>query len=357
MGFFSKVKRLFSSTISLPNDASDDLVSPYSLKRAKYKVNKKISVPMDYLAAFVINDRVCDLLEPGEYVLNFNSIPNTFRKNKMDKVPNNGRAKKFFYVDIYFVNMGKMTDMYWKSPSRFKLKTEQFGKIKGYFEGTATYRVLDTSGLLRIILMDYPFIRSHLAANVIADLIGQTVNDYIADATIPFTTMLTDNYTLSTTLKDYVAPRLEECGIEILSLSVTSINLKKKEQMLVNQYLSEYRRSNIEKQRMDITLPETPDKVENLDENIASQLSDYTASEVEKAPSFEEENKDTGADVILRRRGSAPNVSADNNVTMQKVDVEGAFSDMKENLRQCRYCDKMIGVEYKYCPYCGFKQE
>lgn len=43
-----------------------------------------------------------------------------------------------------------------------------------------------------------------------------------------------------------------------------------------------------------------------------------------------------------------------NDTTQSKTkDIFAGTTDKK----QCKYCDKLIGIEYQYCPFCGFKQD
>lgn len=55
-------------------------------------------------------------------------------------------------------------------------------------------------------------------------------------------------------------------------------------------------------------------------------------------------------DVLLGGRGSR--MMPQDNETPKRDIFEGT-SDKK----QCKYCDKLIGIEYQFCPFCGFKQD
>lgn len=359
MGFFAKIKNMFLSTITVSPKMTDEFIFAHTYKKTKYKVNKHIEVPVDWCAVFVCGERACDILETGPHILNFNSIPNTFNKNKMDKVGKNGKTKKKFSADIYFVNMKKFRNIEFITGRKFVIKTMQFGKVKGYVEGCLTMRMLDIETFFRLILMEVPYIKNGYAQRFVMGLVGETINTFMTVSKMDFGDMLVKHREFVQTLSEYVAPRLEECGIEISNLDITSIDLPKKTQLLVNDYITKYKESDVAMTEFDLLIPAQHDVVQQLDENIASSIENYSSDEVINQPSFEKENEDTGADdIVLRRRGaSVDTVQVDNKYNVSKVDVGQAFSSTENQKKQCKYCDQMIPVESKFCPYCGFRQE
>lgn len=359
MGFFSKIKNLFLSTITVSPKMMDEFVYAHTYKRVKYKVNKHLEVPVDWCAVFVCGEKVCDILTMGEYTLNFNCIPNTFNKNKMDKILKNGRTKKKFSCDIYFVNMKKFRDIEFITGRKFVIKTADFGKVKGYLEGSLTMRMLDIETFFKLILMEVAYIKNGYAQKFVMGLVGDTINAFMHTSKMDFSSMLTNHRQFVATLSEYVAPRLEECGIEISNLEISSIDLPKKTQLLVNDYIAQHKESDIAMTQFDMLIPAQHDVVQELDDKVASSIQNYSSEEVINQPTFESENKDTGADdIVLRRRSnSVDTVQTDSSYNVSKVDVGQAFSNTENQKKQCKYCDQMIPVESKFCPFCGFRQE
>ena len=175
MGIFSTIRQLFNKNIDCGEDISQHVV--FLLKKKKYLyLNKNIIVRDGSVAVIVFNHRVCDVIIPGKYKLNEQSIPLTYAKAKIDKKSKKGRKIRKVRADIFFVSTSETADFDFDSDDAFHIKSKEVGRVKGYLQGTCTMRVIDPAKLIKALLSQMGKFKAKKVKREIGLLIGNKIN-------------------------------------------------------------------------------------------------------------------------------------------------------------------------------------
>ena len=109
MGIFAKIKELFNKNIECDGDMNSHIV--YFLKKKKFLyLNKNIIVRDGTTCVVVYKAKVADVLLAGKYKINEQSIPETYKRAKVEKLNKKGSKIKRIRVDLYFVSNNEFKD-------------------------------------------------------------------------------------------------------------------------------------------------------------------------------------------------------------------------------------------------------
>ena len=130
MGLFSSIKELFNKNIECDADMNSHMV--FLLKKKKFMyLNKNTMVRDGTQCVFVYKSRVADVILPGKYKITEQTIPETYRRAKVEKLNKHGAKIKRIRVDLYFVSTQDFKDFEFDSDEPFFLKSKELGRIKG----------------------------------------------------------------------------------------------------------------------------------------------------------------------------------------------------------------------------------
>ena len=151
MGIFAKIKELFNKNIECDGDMNSHIV--YFLKKKKFLyLNKNIIVRDGTTCVVVYKAKVADVLLAGKYKINEQSIPETYKRAKVEKLNKKGSKIKRIRVDLYFVSNNEFKDFDFDSDEPFFLKSKELGRIKGFIKGSCNVKVIDPGLLVRCLI-------------------------------------------------------------------------------------------------------------------------------------------------------------------------------------------------------------
>jgi len=345
MGFLSRLFGRFNKAIQCGGEIDQHIVYMHPKSGKKIKINENIIVENNLLVVFVCKDKVSDILYPGKFKLNGSTLPETFKRLRLDRVAEKGEVPKDFKVDIYFVNMKEFHDANIDAYTPFIFRNTPFGKVKGYPEGLFNLKVTDAAELIKTLLIENPYIKNGLARKQIQIWVGDAISELLEKLGMSFVDILNQNDEVNDQLNSHIIDLIEGVGISVMNIRLESIKLPKKQQMEISEYLTNQPVSSINY----ITAEQALDQVEQ-------PSSDREADLVRKINPLEnavKKNEPLDFNPQEFRRGTNPEFV--NPSVKPTVDLR-TDSLNSPNQKMCKYCGAKIDINCKFCPQCGFKQ-
>lgn len=346
MSIFSKLKSLFNKSIECGDELNGRLIYMYPLKGRVVHVNANIIVNEGYSAVFVVNDRVSDLIPSGKHKLGGAVLPVTFSRLKLDRPNKSGNYDKKFKADIYFVCTGVMEHVEYSSNEPFYAKSDKFGRIKGYGEGICNLQVFEPDKLLKMLLIDRPFIPNKESQQTTTNLVGNEVNKMLAKSKVGFSEILLNPKVLNQYLNPAINEKTEIFGVRVYNLEVASLKLNRRLQKKVAEFLSE--RNHFDKQFESTGIKFEPQKV----------VPDKVDVTVNANQNYASQNASTPNNVgpqIVRRGGNVTAPIANTNYETTKLNSNENILNNNDK-KVCKFCGETIDAKFAFCPKCGFKQ-
>lgn len=368
MGLIKNFFKRFSKNIEPREDLTKTLVYMYPLRKRIVKVNAAIDIPPNFSVVVVLNDKVTDVLSSGRHKVNGSTMPVTFQRLKLGKPTKRGNYKKLFKADLYFVNLREFINFKYFSDDAFHIKSDTFGRVKGYAEGLCVLWVKNAEELINHLLKRVTKIKTQFAEKEVGVLVGNSVNKLIEKSKLNFTDILLKPEMLNKYINPMVNEHLKEQGLSAESVELHSLQLTKKVQKKVNEFLSNKAVFVGNNNSVDINLNNEAKNVFTQNDSQFSEVFNASTKEVEtfnetaKSENFSEEQEIKNP--LLKRRLSGEsliNLSANelnkNNIfSKAHLNTSEVLTNNANALKQCKYCGQAIEMHYKFCPKCGFKQ-
>lgn len=348
--------KLFSKNI-IPNDNINNyIVYFYPLKKNKVKVNATLEVPQGFQVVVVYNGKITDILSMGRHKVNGSTMPDIFNKLKLGVPTKRGNYKKYFKAQIFYVNLKPFTNFAFSSDIPFYIRSESFGRIKGFSEGTTTLTVENSEELMKFVLRYCSNFKASKIQDKISKLVGNVVNRVLEKTKLSFSQVLLNPSILDKHFNPAVSNYLQEYGLSAHNVKLVSFKLNNKIQKKVNEFLSNSVNFNQEENYENII----PDLVEIINEKATqtqaeSQTENQTQSD-NSEPSFYNQTS-TVNPILNRRLTSDVEVKTNSNLSVPNLKPEEILTDNSNNLKVCKFCSSTIQIEHKFCPICGFKQQ
>ncbi len=378
MGFLSNLKKIFNKNIECGEELVGHFIYLYPSSNRIVHVNSHIIVPDDYFAVFVCNDRVTDVLPPGKHKISGAVLPKSFAKTRIDKPNKYGNYKKKFKADIYYVFKGVMEQQQFCSFDKFFKKSSHFGRVKGYTEGLLDIQVTDPEQLFKVLLIDRYYIKNKEGIKLVTGYIGNEVNRMLESGDLGFTEIILNPAAFKQALNPAINARIENLGVRVYNLEVSSFKLNRKLQKQVAMFLTERKQVHDQFEQSGIKYtPEqiVPDKVDVSSSN--PQQPTAFSNEVEEQPkpqqtfgqqatynqSFNQiqtpnqnvASANNNPPQIIRRGGFNPQQNLQQK-TEYKAQINTNEVFKSENKKVCKFCNSTIDGAAMFCPKCGFKQ-
>ena len=362
LGLLANLRKMFNKNIECGEEITGHFIYLYPSGNRIVHVNSHIIVGDNYNAVFVCNDRVCDVLPPGKHKLTGATLPVTFSKLKLDKPTKNGSLPKKFKADVYFVYKEVMEQQQFCSFERFVKKSTDFGKVKGYTEGLLDIQVTDPEKLFKVLLIDRYYIPNKLGLKIATGYIGNEINRMLEVSETGFTEMILKPAILKPMLNPAINERIENLGVRVYNVEVTSLKLNRKTQKKVAMFLHE--RKSVEDQFEQSGIKYTPEQIvpDKVDVTAANPISAsainaeqdvFNGAQQTSAMQPQSSQMQTPPQII-RRGGLQMQNNEQQTEYNAKLNTYEVFNS--ENKKVCKFCNQTIDAGYSFCPRCGFKQ-
>ena len=239
MGFFKKIKQMFSKNIDCSDILVDKTFYLYATKKREIRVGANIIVPADFYAVFVCKDKVCDTILSGKFEINGANLPKTFSTLKLGKANKKGKYKKKFLADIYFLSKKCVKDNYFSSYGYYVNNSAKVGKIKARSEGQFDFEIVDAGKLLKYMLSERAYIEEEMFFDVLGGLVGNYINVKLEALYDEFIEILLNpklvNERLNVTIE--MEEHFEDYGFKLSNVRFESFNVSSAVKSKVNDVL------------------------------------------------------------------------------------------------------------------------
>lgn len=345
MGLFSRLFGRFSKAIQCGDDFDQHIIYMHPKSGKKIKINENILVGGNSLAIFVCRDKISDILYPGKFKLNGATLPETFKRLRLDKDASKGEVPKAFKADIYFVNMKEFHDAVIDAYAPFIFRNTPFGKVRGYPEGLFNFKIVDASELIKTLLIENPYIKNGFAQKQIQIWVGDAVSEMLEKLGMSFVDILSQNEHVNEELSSHIMAAVEGLGISIMGIRLESIKLPKKQQLEISEYLANQPTSPVNY----LTAEQALEQIEQPTPIKESEIS----RKIRPLENVVKNNEPTDFNPQEFRRGTNPEFVNPNVKPTVELQTENLSMPTQ---KVCKYCGAKMNIDCKFCPECGFKQ-
>jgi membrane protease subunit (stomatin/prohibitin family) len=139
MGIRDFIKKQFIDVIHWTEPGDGILAWRFPMQDMEIQNGAKLTVRESQMAAFVNEGRMADVLAPGLYTLNTNTLPlltNLMNWDKMFQSP--------FKSDVYFFSTRLQTNQRWGTAQPVTIRDKDFGAVRMRAFGIYSWRLSDT---------------------------------------------------------------------------------------------------------------------------------------------------------------------------------------------------------------------
>ncbi|MBQ0017403.1 MAG: SPFH domain-containing protein, partial [Clostridiales bacterium] len=221
MGFFQKVKNIFTKPIVAERDVETKLVS-MSKKSGSIHLGKSLCVPSGFACVFVCKEKVCDIFREGDYKLSINALPLVVRRTKLNVPNKKGKYKNSFKADVYFVNLNNFVSQKFESVYGIYLKKDKnFLGFTAFVKGYFGYKVSNPELLMETLLKCYGIMRGRVADRQLAIWTGLCVDRKIEKNKPSAEELFERQTTCFDGMIDYLNKNMRDVGIEYTEVNIT----------------------------------------------------------------------------------------------------------------------------------------
>lgn len=237
MGLIKKLKEIFNKNIECGSESCDHIISFMNKKKYLY-LNKNIFVCENFACVIVYKYKMCDVVLAGKYRINQDSIPETYGRAKIEKTTKRGRRVRRIRADVYCVRLDNFKNFTFESDIPFKVKTREFGRIKGCLSGACTIKIIDAGAVVKYLIATKGRVKTKNIHKIIGLLVGNKINQIIQKNKIPTSYVLSNQEYVESIVNEGMQDALDKQGLFVTNVKLKSVNFPKKYQAKVNNYLS-----------------------------------------------------------------------------------------------------------------------
>jgi membrane protease subunit (stomatin/prohibitin family) len=220
----------FIDVIQWTEDRDGVLAWRYPMQDMEIQNGAKLTVRESQMAAFINEGRMADVLGPGLYTLNTNTLPLLTNLMNWDKA-----FKSPFKSDVYFFSSRLQTNQKWGTPNSITIRDKEFGAIRLRGFGIYAYRLTDPRTFHTKVsgtrdLFNVADIEGQLRNTIIARM-----TDAFAQSNVPFLDMAANQAQLGIQIASVVAPAFTELGLTLDQFVVENLSLPEELQKILDQ--------------------------------------------------------------------------------------------------------------------------
>jgi membrane protease subunit (stomatin/prohibitin family) len=193
----------------------------------------QLTVRESEFALFVNEGRAADVMGPGLYTLNTNTLPILTYIMNWDKA-----FKSPFKSDVYFFSARIQTDQHWGTPNPITIRDKEFGAIRLRGFGIYSYHLSDAKSF-------YAKISGSRDIYHVAELEGQLRNTIVAKITdafaqsqVPFLDLAANQGALADKISEVLKPAFTAYGLSLDTFVVENLSLPDELQKVLDQRIS-----------------------------------------------------------------------------------------------------------------------
>lgn len=284
-------------------------------------------------AVFVKEGKILDVLGPGRHTLSTENIPIL---SKLINLPFGGKSP--FTAEVWFINRAHIIDVKWGTPSPIQLqdpKYKVFIPVRAF--GQFGVQINDAKSFLTKIVGTLNVFEQTELVNYFRGLLVSKIKDnissYLIEKQISILEVNAYINEISESLKQEIQPEMEQYGIDVVNLYVTSIDTPEDDTSVKKLKDALAKKAEMDIVGFNYTQERSFDTLEGAAKNEGAVAGNIM-----------------GAGIGLGMGAGIGSVVADQmKGVSQNVDIK---AENKET-RKCSYCNATLGENQKFCAECG----
>jgi membrane protease subunit (stomatin/prohibitin family) len=183
MGIRDFLKKQFIDVIHWTEPADGILAWRYPMQDMEIQNGAKLTVRESQMAAFVNEGRMADVLGPGLYTLNTNTLPLLTNLMNWDKL-----FQSPFKSDVYFFSTRLQTNQRWGTAQPVTIRDKDFGAVRLRAFGIYSWRVSDPRTFHTNVSGTKELYRVEDIEGQLRNTIVGRMADTFAESQVPFST-------------------------------------------------------------------------------------------------------------------------------------------------------------------------
>ena len=221
MGLMNKLRAELLDIIEWIDDSRHTLVWRFPRYHNQIKYGAQLIVRPGQQAIFVIEGKIADVFDPGQYRLETKNLPllGTIAGWKYG-------FDSAFKSEVYFVNTRQITDLKWGTPNPVMMRDPDFGNIRVRAFGTYTLKAKDPKTLLRELVGTDGSFETEEISELLRSIVNTSFADVVAKSEIPVLDFSAHYHELGEEIRKVVVERVDaEYGLEIPQLYIVNISV------------------------------------------------------------------------------------------------------------------------------------
>lgn len=230
MGIRDFLKKQFIDVIHWTEPEESILAWRYPMQDMEIQNGAKLTVRESQLAAFVNEGRMADVLGPGLYTLNTNTLPLLTNLMNWDKL-----FQSPFKSDVYFFSSRLQTNQRWGTAQPVTIRDKEFGAIRLRAYGIYAWRLTDARTFHTKISGTRDVYRVGEIEGQLRNTIVGRMSDTFAESQVPFLDMAANQIELGQRIAEFLRPSFTELGLTLDSFVVENLSLPEELQKRLDQ--------------------------------------------------------------------------------------------------------------------------
>jgi len=221
MGLMNKLRAELIDIIEWIDDSRHTLVWRFPRYQNQIKYGAQLIVRPGQQAIFVVEGKIADVFEPGQYRLETKNLP----------VLSTIAGWKYgfdspFKSEVYFVSTRQITDLKWGTPNPVVMRDPDFGNIRVRAFGTYTLKAKDPKTLLRELVGADGYFETEEISELLRSIVNTSFADIVAKSEIAVLDFAAHYRELGEEIRKVVMERVDdEYGLEIPQLYIVNISV------------------------------------------------------------------------------------------------------------------------------------
>jgi membrane protease subunit (stomatin/prohibitin family) len=220
MGIRDFIKKQFIDVIQWTEPDEGILAWRFPMEDMEIQNGAKLTVRESQMAAFVNEGRMADVLGPGLYTLNTNTLPLLTNLMNWDKL-----FQSPFKSDVYFFSTRMQTNQRWGTAQPVTIRDKDFGAIRLRAFGIFSYHLADPRTFHTKISGTQALYRAADLDGQLRHTIVARMSDTFAESKVPFLDMAANQIELAQQIAEHLRPSFAELGLSLDSFVVENLSL------------------------------------------------------------------------------------------------------------------------------------
>ncbi len=233
MGIRDFIKKQFIDVIHWTEPEDGILAWRFPMQDMEIQNGAKLTVRESQMAAFVNEGRMADVLAPGLYTLNTNTLPLLTNLMNWDKL-----FQSPFKSDVYFFSTRMQVNQRWGTANPITIRDKEFGAVRLRSYGIYSWRVGDPRTFHTKVSGTRDLYRVAEIEGQLRNTIVGRMSDTFAESQVPFLDMAANQIELGQKIAEHLRPSFADLGLVLDTFVVENLSLPEELQKRLDERIS-----------------------------------------------------------------------------------------------------------------------